>query len=119
MIIKKSSGPLFDAEYMFDDQAYPYYGESEYFPDIKDEIRKKDIFYGKNVLWIGTPGKMFRVDSDYIYPIQGNIFYPEKINDVMNKIVSSEERVMLYAPYGDVTKISVDDVSESLEYEDD
>jgi hypothetical protein len=31
LIIKKSSGPLFDAEYMFDDQAYPYYGESEYF----------------------------------------------------------------------------------------
>tara|TARA_B100001094_G_C18196186_1_gene811194 strand:- start:2074 stop:3135 length:1062 start_codon:yes stop_codon:yes gene_type:complete len=119
LITKQSSGPLFSAEHMIDKETYPYYEDSGHYPDIEDEIRKEDIFYGKNVLWIGTPGKMLRVDADYIYPIQGNIFYPEKINDVMNKIVNAEERVTLYAPYGNVTKIEINDIRESLDYEDD
>lgn len=116
-LLKKADSPLFSVENMLEETAY--YGKSEYYPDLEEgeDYRSGDIYYGRNVLWIGTKGKMFRADPSYMEPISGNIFYPDKINDIVNEIRYSDEKKVLFAPYGNVSLVTIDSIKESIEYD--
>jgi len=88
------------------------------FPDIdKEEIEREkewgNLYYGRNVIWIGQEGRMIRVKEEQYYPIWGNIFYPQKIENVVDKINYSPERVYFYAPYGLVSQIGLADIKEA------
>jgi hypothetical protein len=96
------------------------YSDEEYFEDLDQETidnEKKwgNIYYGRNIAWIGTAGKMVRADVNNIYPISGNIFDRTKIRSLVDKIAHAEERVYLYAPYGMVKKVDIQTIIESLE----
>jgi hypothetical protein len=114
----RNEGPLWEQ---------PSYGAEsydEFYPDLEDELvsREKEednLYHGRNVIWIGTTGKMVRADSHYVYPIQGNIFYDEKISQLTDKINSSSEKVILYAPYGRMSKVEVSEIEESIKYQED
>jgi hypothetical protein len=73
------------------------------------------------VCWYGNKDRMIRVDIDYVYPIQGNIFYPDLMKRIENKIRSAtaDNPVKLHVGYCDIRKISISDIEEALEYEDD
>lgn len=76
------------------------------------------IYTGKNVEWIGVPGEMFKADPRYITHIDGNIFDPKKLRSVVEGISRSDRPVRMFPPYGQIMKIDVDDVEESLLYEE-
>lgn len=113
-IEKLAEYALFDTEHMIDLDRSFYH---DYYPDLDESSLNKNHYYrGNNVIWIGTPGKMIRVDSNAIYPIEGNIFNSEKISQIASKIINSEKKTILYAPYGVATKVDIDNIRESIEY---
>jgi len=99
------------------------YGEFEdYFPASaagEMDTDQGDAYHGRNVIWLGDEGRMFRVDPDYLTHIWGNIFDEDKLAAVVNGIEQAEERVTFFAPYGQVTKVGLDEVRESIQYADD
>jgi hypothetical protein len=70
-------------------------------------------------VWIGTKGRMFRADPDYMQHIWGNIFDEDKLAAVVKGIVNGEDRVHFYAPYGTISKIDIQSIIESLQYAED
>ena len=90
-----------------------------YYSDL--DVTKGDtehLYYGRNVIWIGQKGQTVQLTADQVYPIWGNIFDNDKINAVINKIQNSEDRVHMYTPYGEMSKVSLEDVRDSIEYDD-
>jgi hypothetical protein len=83
-------------------------GAIEYGPD--------EAYYGRDVIWLGWPGRMLRVTEDYARNIEGNIFDPCKLAAVRDGILHAPDRVVFYAPYGTATLIEPDDVVESIKY---
>ena len=93
--------------------------ENEYYGDLPDvDINAYDKYYGRNVIWLGTKGEMFRATPDSAISISGNIFDEDKVEAVTEKILEAEDRVVFYAPYGYVTKIELINVKESIDYVD-
>ena len=81
--------PLFDPSFMSAHQGYV--DPDEFYEDIEPSDLD-DLYHGRNVIWIGTGGDMVRVHKDYIDPIDGNIFYPEKFTSLVEKIKYSESK---------------------------
>jgi len=118
LAIPRDTGPLWEQP-VYDSEYY-----DDFYPDLDPEEvayeeEQDNLYYGRNVIWIGTSGSMVRADAHYIYPIQGNIFYDEKISQLADKIKSSPERVILNAPYGEMTLVDIDDVRQSIKYRED
>jgi len=91
---------------------------NDYYGDLDDIGDEQHLYYGRNVIWIGNKGQTVRLTADQVYPIWGNIFDADKINAVINKITNSEERIHMNTPYGEMSMISLDDVRDSIEYDD-
>ena len=114
----RDEGPLFEVY----NHGSEY--EEDFYPDldqdtIKQEEKYNNLYHGRNVIWIGSSGKMVRADAHYVYPIQGNVFYDEKISQLTDKINNSPEKIILYAPYGEMSKVDVQSIKESIEYQED
>ena len=90
--------------------------------DLPEESSFNPRYVGRNVEWIGTPGHMFPADPDYMTHIDGKIFSPGKIEAVAREVrraASGErERLVFYSPYGQIQKIDIDYIKDSMEYED-
>ncbi len=71
------------------------------------------VHRGQRVGWAGTPGELFEVDSDYAYPIEGNIFDYRKLAAVAG---SGSQRPVFRPGYGIFSVVDADDIRESLEY---
>jgi len=118
LAMPRAEGPLWDQpnyETEYDEDFYPDLDKSK----IEYEKKFDNIYHGRNVKWIGTSGRMVRADAHYVYPIQGNIFYDEKISQLTDKIISSPEKIILYAPYGEMSRVDAASIKESIEYQDD
>ena len=118
LAVPRDEGPLWEqpdnnAEY--DEDFYPDLDSDE----IERETKFDNLYHGQSVIWIGDSGKMVKADSHYVYPIQDNIFYDDKISQLADKINSSPEKVILYAPYGEMSKVGLSDVEESIQYQED
>lgn len=92
--------------------------DDDFYPDLSDELieserEKRNIFFGRNINWVGTRGEMVNVPVDNMYPISGNSFSNEKMKSLQNKIENAEERIYLYPPVVSITIVSVQDVLES------
>ena len=97
-------------------------GYDDFYPDIggekiEYEENLDNVYCGRRVCWIGDKGRMMKVDPNYLYSIQGNQFYKDKLDYLTNKI-SSNERTYLYAPYGIMSVVDINDIRESIEYAD-
>jgi len=116
-------GHLPALESLVDDSA-SYDDFEEYYPgsasgelgEEAEEREPENLYTGRNVIWIGDKGRMLRVDPDYALHIEGNIFYPEKLNAVMQGVIHHPEKVYFIAPYGTASKIDLQSVKESIEY---
>jgi hypothetical protein len=82
---------------------------------------ESDLYFGRNVIWVGDEGRMLKVDPDYAQHTWGNTFDKDKLAAVVSGIENADDRVMFYAPYGDALRIELEDVKESQEggWEDD
>jgi hypothetical protein len=94
------------------EEHYPQSARGEY------DAEAEDIYYGRDVLWIGTEGRMVKVDPDYAMAIWGNTFDADKLAAVVQGIRDADDRVVFVAPYGTVVKIDPTVVKESIEYAD-
>lgn len=118
LLVTASRGePIFEPVIYSEDSGY-----DDFYPDIdaekiEYEENLNNIYCGKKVCWIGDEGKMMKVSVNYIYSIQGNQFYQDKLSHLTNRILASD-RTYLYAPYGIMSIIDIDDIKESLEYAD-
>lgn len=83
--------------------------EDEYFePTISDEIKQHSkACEGRDVIWYGNPERMIRVHRDDVEGMWGNIYYEDKLEDVVNMIKNNEEKVEFETPYahGDVVDL--------------
>ena len=98
-----------------------YYEDTgeDYYPDIpkseiEDEKSKGNIFYGRDINWIGTRGQMIRVPTNNIYPMEDNIFDMKKMRGLQKKIEYSDEKVFLYAPYVMVSVVSPETIKDVI-----
>jgi len=83
------------------------------------EMEASEPYYGRNVVWDGIGGRMIRVYPGYAEAIDGNIFDPDKLAAVRDGIKDAADSVVFVAPYGTVTVVGLQDVKESIEYEND
>lgn len=100
---------------------FEQYDDNEYYPDLDAEEVEQNVnqghaYHGRDVIWLGYNGKMVKAYPDMIYPIQDNIFYPEKLKAVKDKIEHSPEKAVFFAPYGMASIIDLIDIKESQEY---
>lgn len=101
-----------------------HYKDSEYYEPIEpsrinQEKKFGNVYYGRNVAWVGYSGRMLRLNQDEIYAIEDNIFYDDKIEYFKELIEHSPDTVYLYAPYGELTVVTLQHIKESIEYGDD
>ena len=97
----------------------PSINPDDYYKDLDvTEGDTEHLYYGRNVIWIGETGQTVKLTADQVYPVWGNIFDNDKINAVINKIMNSEDRVYMYTPYGEMSRVSLEDVRDSIEYDD-
>jgi hypothetical protein len=108
------------------DMAEDYSGDFEdYYPESArgeidlEEIPQEDLAFARNVIWVGENGRMLKVEADEAQHIDGNIFDWEKLAAVRDGIQESEDRVVMYAPYGTATVVGLQDIKESIEYAED
>ena len=94
---------------------YPLSASGEIFEDFQPYTK----YYGRNVIWLGHEGHMFRADPEYITHIDGNIFDGEKLAAVAAGIEQAEEHVGFLPGYAQITKICPQRVKESIEYAED
>ena len=96
---------------------YPMSASGEIFEEYPTPPYTK--YYGRNVIWLGSEGHMFRADPEYITHIDGNIFYPEKLGAVVAGIRDGEERIGFVPGYAQISKVEPINVKESIEYAED
>lgn len=79
------------------------------------KARKRDLYYGRNVIWAGDHGRMIRVSPENIEHIWGNIFDADQLAAIVAGIRDADDRVIFYAPYGEVSFVEIQDIKESIE----
>lgn len=116
--------PLFDIVEHFRDS--PDY-DSDLLEQVRDEgwfpseeeVEEDDIYEGRNVRWVGTPGRMLRLGWDQIQATQGNPFDVDKVGTYAEMIRDGQygDKLLMDAPPAMVHLIGLDDVVESREAE--
>ena len=66
----------------------------------KDVKRLSKRYEGRNVVWYGDPAQMIVLSADQVHGMWGNIYYPEKMEYLVDLITNSEEKVELECSYG-------------------
>jgi len=88
-----------------------FYGDfsEEY---IESERENRNIYFGRNINWIGTRGEMVRVPVDMMYPIEGNQFDMIKMKALQEKIDFAEEKIYLYSPIVHISLVTPNSIRE-------
>lgn len=75
-------------------------------------------YVGKNVTWFGRVGSTFPVPAEYVYPIDGNIFDPDKLLAVAHAVRRGPVTgpVTFDVAYGQFAVLDRADIAESIEY---
>jgi hypothetical protein len=109
----KKSQNLYD--HYFERQPVDDY--EEYYPPFEEGKSQlsntQHHYHGRNVIWVAEEGQTLWVESNDIYPIQGNQFDYEKVNALMDRIEDAEDKIYLYAPTGTATKIDESAIAQS------
>lgn len=87
----------------------------DHFGSINPDDRRKDPYYGRNIIWYGEKGRMVKVTPQNSEPMWGNIFDNNKINDTAKAIRNSEDRAEFNAPLAHITIIDILYIEENLQ----
>jgi len=80
---------------------------------ISNDIKRLSKKYnGRNIVWYGDPKQMIVINKDYVDGTFGNIYYPDKIEQLVNLIKDSDEKIEIECAYGTGEIISIIDVLE-------
>lgn len=92
----------------------------DYYPESADGSyeEKFSLYRGRNVIWDGEEGKMIKINPEYVIPTFGNVWDSDKLSAVVRGVQQSEDYTTFEAAYGDVDKIDLQTVKESIEYEE-
>ncbi len=85
---------------------------------LEQAEERGDAYHGRNVIWIGQDGHMLRVDPDYLEHVDGNIFDFDKLRAIKQGIEQADEKLVFYAPYGTAQTIGLNEVRESIQYQE-
>lgn len=94
-----------------------YYPESAagiYVPEDEE-----DLYQGRNVLWDGIEGRMLRLDLEQVIWNPQNILDSNKLAAVVEGIKNADDKIILKAACGNMHKVDLTTVKESIEYQRD
>lgn len=89
--------------------------KGEYFePTIPDQEQKKHTvaYEGRNVIWYGDPEQMIVVHKDDIEEMWGNIYYEDKMEEVVQLVTDHEDMVEFEVPYAHGNVVELVDIEE-------
>jgi hypothetical protein len=92
----------------------------EHYPEsAKGEISSHGWLemHGRNVTWLVEPGEAVWIESEYLRPIEGNIFHADKMAAVSRAVRGASQRIPFYASYGQIRRIDPEMVAESIQYQ--
>jgi len=76
-------------------------------------------YYGRNFVWIGDPGRMLKLYAEDVVPIDGNIFYPEKLTAVASVSQWNDgDKIPLIPGYGIPVIMDEERIEEAFEYQE-
>lgn len=82
-------------------------------PPSEEEIKASDLYRGRNVVWLGTKGRMLKVDSSILSPAEGNLFDFEKMAAIRDYINDAEDDVYFEASPAQVVIIDLQTIIET------
>lgn len=114
--------PLFDVEQHlgyapdYDTELLEQVRDEQWFPQEED-VDEDAVYAGRNVSWVGTPGRMLRLGWDQLQATQGNPFDADKIGTYAELIRDGAygDKPYMDAPPAMVHVVGLDDVTESRE----
>lgn len=87
--------------------------EKYFNPTLSKDVKKfSKKFEGRNVVWYGDPDQMIVIHKDSVEGMWGNIYYPEKLEQLSDLILNYEGKVELECSYGHGGVIDLTDVVE-------
>lgn len=97
----------------------------EFFDDFfnKDDLSEHDKemypqFKGRNVVWLGyEEDRVRKVDPQYVSPREDNIFIPEKVKavrDRVREVSGGADKLYLFTPVAEQITIDLEDVANTL-----
>lgn len=107
-------GSIFDLEVGgFDDEDNDF--DSEPVTDDEKGYMRREC--EGSICWYGNRDRMIKVDADYIYPIEGNMFYGGLVSRIEQKINRATRRnpVELLCGWGRISKVDIDDIELSIQ----
>lgn len=109
--------PLFDAGEAFASVSPDYdllirMQEEGWLPE-EDDVDPGAIYNGRKVRWVGTEGRMMKLDWDQIHAAPGNPFEPGKVL-AFAELIGSGDKPLINAPPVLLSDVTLDDVEESL-----
>jgi len=79
---------------------------------LEMEEKQGNLYYGRNVVWIGENGKMIKIPASEVTPREDNIFDFAKVKAVKEHIENSEERIYFDAPLAQVVVVDFGTIKE-------
>lgn len=101
------------------DELIDKYGEQFYKPKLDDDNKRNACVYeGRNVIWFGEKGRSVIIDVDEAEAMEGNIFYDDKMNYLVDLINEYPEKIELEPGYCAPYHIDIQVVHESFMYDE-
>ena len=109
--------PLWDPTLLLVDNPDEYTEHYTEYDEDDIELEPGDkLYYGRNVIWIGPEGKMFRATPDMTSPWKYNAFDNKKITAITDRIKNGETPVIFIKhPYAEVYPVSITEIQEMQE----
>lgn len=75
--------------------------ESYFSPTLPDDVKElSQVAYGRNVVWYGDEDQMIMLLPDEVYGMWGNIYNPEKMDELVDMILNYPEPIEIECSYG-------------------
>ena len=109
---------LFDTSSFFYDRESPKHDFDWYYDDLSiDDIDLEfgdKIYHGRDVIWIGPEGSMFKAVPSMTSPWKYNAFDIDKMRAIRNRIMYGSSPVLFFSPpYAEVYAIGREEISET------
>jgi hypothetical protein len=86
--------------------------DAYYEPVDASTVDEEDIYHGRKVRWVGTPGYMIRIPASRVFPMPENMWFP---NQLARYVKAIKEGDLLEAPAARVFVIDQGSILGSLE----
>ena len=83
-----------------------------YTPVDETEVDSEQIYHGKNVRWLGSPGLMVRIPASRVFPMPENMWFPNQLARYVKAINDGD---ILEVPAGRIHIIDTGSIESSEE----